>query len=120
YLGLGPSSWSCISGKRWWNVPTLEKYLGLVENDRSPLEGSESPENKVKFYETICLGLRLKGGIDPEELSERFGIDFWKTYKNTVKKLIADGLLIENEGGICPTLKGMVLNNYVGSEFVLM
>lgn len=120
YLGLGPSSWSCISGKRWWNVPTLEKYLGLVENDRSPLEGSESPENKVKFYETICLGLRLKGGIDPEELSGRFGIDFWKIYENTVEKLIAGKLLVKSERRICPTLKGMVLNNYVGSEFVLI
>ena len=120
YLGLGPSSWSCISGKRWWNVPTLEKYLGLVENDRSPLEGSESPENKVKFYETICLGLRLKEGIDPEELSGRFGIDFWKIYENTVEKLIAGKLLVKSERRICPTLKGMVLNNYVGSEFVLI
>jgi oxygen-independent coproporphyrinogen-3 oxidase len=95
YLGLGPSAASHLSGKRYKNTADLCAYM---DNPGGRIEDEESLKAREKADEEAMLRLRLPDeGLDIMELGGKFGMINTKALAGRLKKLAAEGLLL-NEG----------------------
>jgi len=70
YLAFGPSSHGYNGTKRWWNTPSLEKYIQNLKNKKSPIIGSEILSQKDQYNEIIFNGLRTRSGIPLQKINE--------------------------------------------------
>ena len=113
YLGLGPSAHSFDGIKRFWNEPSLTKYLiayqqnGGGELDRDVQDGvsgqpgkglkivhSETLKKKDHFNETIMLSLRRADGINPMELRTAFSEEMCSEFEKSIAVQLKKGNLI--------------------------
>ncbi|GAC1533456.1 MAG: radical SAM family heme chaperone HemW [Acidimicrobiales bacterium] len=74
YRGIGCAAHSHEAGRRWWNVRTPERYIGLVEDGRSPEGGSETLDAEAREVERLRLAIRTQTGVpfaafSPEDLA---------------------------------------------------
>lgn len=84
YLGFGCAAHSHRAGRRWWNVRTPERYVGLVSEGRPAENAAEELDAEGRRLEGLQLALRMRTGVpldalDPDEvpgLVERVG-DRW-------------------------------------------
>ncbi|MDD5643945.1 MAG: radical SAM family heme chaperone HemW [bacterium] len=120
YAGLGPSAWSFIKNIRFKNISDLGKYMVAAGTGKRCVEEEDRAEKQVRFYETICMGLRMKKGINIEYVSRAHNMDFWDFYRDTVEEYYKEGFLSVENGYLKPTLKGMLFHSAVASEFVLL
>jgi len=109
YLGLGPSAHSLIGNKRFWNVYDVERYIGMLAQNRLPIEDQEllSPEDCK--LERLAVGLRRKEGISVTELA----IDVKKS-----SLLVANGLAQLHRDMLSLTTKGMLLADEIAVGLV--
>jgi len=70
YLSFGPSAHSYDLKKRWWNVRSLEKYIGSLSNNKLPIEDNEILSRMDNYNEIILNGLRLSNGINLSDLTD--------------------------------------------------
>jgi oxygen-independent coproporphyrinogen-3 oxidase len=64
YRGLGPAAHSYVHPRRFANVSDIEGYCALLEENRSPVDFSETLDSAALGREMIFLGLRTVDGID--------------------------------------------------------
>lgn len=118
YLGLGAGAVSYRDGQRTINQADFKAYLDDINRDQGcTVEILETMSPREKFLDAIILGLRLTAGIRPEELNQRFGIDFSREYHATIEKLTGQGLLNVEEDRIALSRKGYFLSNQVLCQF---
>lgn len=103
YLGLGPSAHSFKDGKRWWNVPSLRRYIDILLGGGRPVDGSELLTGDQAGLEALWLGLRTRHGVDIESLTRYPG------WKDTVERLGADSLARVDGERLVPTIEGYLL-----------
>jgi len=72
YLGLGAGAHSCLDGRRFFNRRLPHEYIAAVRRSGSAEAGAETLTPRQRLGETMVLGLRLREGVDLEELAERF------------------------------------------------
>ncbi|HNW49024.1 MAG TPA: radical SAM family heme chaperone HemW [Bacteroidales bacterium] len=113
YLGLGPSAHSFDGVKRFWNEPSLTKYLrayqqgdggehGDVLTNETPGQSgtvvkvvhSEILKKKDHFNETIMLSLRRADGMNPNELRAAFSEEMCSEFEKSVAVQLKKGNLI--------------------------
>lgn len=105
YLGLGLGAASLLGNVRKSNQTGLLEYLkGNFEGKSEVL----SDINAMEEY--FFLGLRKMKGVD--------WTPYRAQYENTVKKLVKEGLLVEEEDSIRLTEPGIDVSNYVLAEFL--
>ncbi|GAC1382348.1 MAG: hypothetical protein NVSMB4_10640 [Acidimicrobiales bacterium] len=63
YRGIGCAAHSHEAGRRWWNVRTPERYIGLIEEHRSPEGGSETLDAEARALERWRLAIRTPTGV---------------------------------------------------------
>ncbi|HEV7888500.1 MAG TPA: hypothetical protein VGO92_13150, partial [Acidimicrobiales bacterium] len=63
YRGIGCAAHSHERGRRWWNVRTPERYIGLVAAGESPVAASEVLDDERRRLEGLQLALRTAGGV---------------------------------------------------------
>jgi oxygen-independent coproporphyrinogen-3 oxidase len=69
--------------------------------------------------EMMMLGLRLtQEGVRAADFEQRFGISLEQAYGRRLRRLVALGLLVWDERGVCLTPGGRLLGNRVFREFV--
>jgi putative oxygen-independent coproporphyrinogen III oxidase len=74
YRGIGCAAHShhvdSVSGeaRRWWNVRTPERYIGLVAAGRSPEAAGEDLDPATRRREALELALRTRYGVPAEAL----------------------------------------------------
>lgn len=107
YLGLGPSAHSFHGSRRWWNVRSIRKYCGSLENGSAPIEGSEDLTKDQLRFEMIMLGLRTKDGIDKKHLMGDHRSD------KIIHGLQNSGFLKVDNQRILPTRKGLLVADYL-------
>lgn len=100
YLGLGAGAHSYRDDRRWWNVRPPEEYLRLVEAGRLPVGGDERLEPSDAYLEEVFLRLRILEGIPASWVAPQ-----------TVEPFLESGLLLETDGALVPTERGMLLLN---------
>jgi oxygen-independent coproporphyrinogen III oxidase len=101
YLGLGPSAFSTIQGKRWQNLPDTARYMSHVKQGVSAITAQEDITEEKRWVERFGLELRTSRGI-PLSL-----IDPAQT--QMLDSLTRDGLLRVEAGQIILTRQGKAL-----------
>lgn len=70
WWGLGPGAHSHIAGTRWWNVKHPTKYQEKLASFESPMQDREVLTEKEKEAEKIMLQIRLRDGLDLNDLRQ--------------------------------------------------
>ena len=117
YLGVGISSHSNLFSKRFFNYSEIETYNNCLSRNTLPIEGEEIIDKEILISEYMIMGLRLIGGIDIEDYSNRFSEDIYHRYGEVITKHSQSGLLSVSDSKIALTRKGVDLANIVEVDF---
>ena len=114
YYGFGLNASGYEQNIRYKNLCSFEEYIKnptMYEEEES-LTKTETMENE------IFLALRLKEGINIQEINKKYNIEFEKTYKKIIDKYSKLELL-KIENNFCKlTEEGFLLSNEIMSEFI--
>lgn len=102
-FGFGVSAHSFDGTERYSNERDTNKYVSMIDGDASAEVYREAIDRES---ERIFLGLRLNQGVEAGGLEDR------------AADLIANGLLVRDQGRFKLTRKGMLFSNEVFAEFV--
>jgi len=109
YIGLGPSAHSFVGRRRWWNQRKVRLWTAAIEDNRSPIEGSEDLTDAELFFEAVMLGLRTADGIDRDALQQRFGAEVARFDEPAIERLTKSGHLLRTGPRIQPAPRGMAV-----------
>ena len=117
YIGLGPSAHSYLEPERYWNHRSVATYVRQIEAGKSAVAGKERLTQEQMMIEAIYLGFRTIQGIDLDDFKHRFGLDFHKTFRETMAPFEKDQQLKATNTHCRLTPKGMVLLDAITAEF---
>jgi oxygen-independent coproporphyrinogen-3 oxidase len=122
YLGLGVAAHSFLRdghGVRFSNPGTLEEYRrGVMAGQLTRVDEHQlTPGDAMAEY--MFLGLRLSEGVSLSAFEQEFGHTMESVYGSIPDDLVRLGLLIQNEGMLTLTQRGMLLSNQVFSRFLM-
>ncbi len=107
YLGLGCAACGFSDGIRYRNPPSLEDYLAGKPAEETPV----SPQDAM--FESLMLGLRLTRGVSEADFERMHGKALRTVYGEKLKKPLAQGLVIWEDGYLRLTRRGMDVQNSV-------
>ena len=84
----------------------------------APFTEAEFLPLQARFRETVIMGLRLTAGVAIRRLVEQYGMTPQECYGETLKRLLSQDLLAEEEGRLRLTGKGLLLANTVMAQLV--
>lgn len=119
YLGLGAAAHSCFKEKRFYNEQCIEKYIQKIKWKQNVVVHEETLSLKDKMEEFCFLGLRKQTGISSAEFMNTFGYELKDIYGNILEKLKEQKLIVDFNGQIFLTNRGMKYGNQVFCEFLL-
>lgn len=118
YIGIGAGAHSFSGSRRYANTSDVLEYIGGVEKGTLVLTEDTFITEDDGLSEKIILGLRLKRGIDLEQLSKEFTCNVELRYLKSLNLLLTNKL-IERDGHVIRlTKKGFDLANRVFVEFI--
>ena len=120
YIGIGASAHSYRDITRYSNTENIEEYIENVNNgnfNRNKIIHEIQKEDDAK-KEFMLLGLRKIKGVDINEFKNKFGDNPIYLFRNELKKLTDERLLIIDNNNIRLTNKGLDLANLVWEEFI--
>lgn len=112
YLGLGCGAWGTLTregiGVRYRNTRSIDHYLARAADwdalelsspqvavHRPLVEQIESIDATTRVSERILLGLRLKAGVDLDEVAAQCNVAAWTPQRSeSVDRLVARGRLL--------------------------
>lgn len=110
YLGIGPAAHSFIDGKRYYYDRSIEKFKNNVWN-------KDDDCSDIETY--IMLKLRLKSGLNFEELKDKFGIVVSQRFLKKAKAFQNAGYCnLQDNSVISLTPKGFLLSNSIIVELL--
>jgi putative oxygen-independent coproporphyrinogen III oxidase len=107
YLGIGCAAHGHTAGRRWWNVRTPDRYIGLVGDGRSPEAGWEELAPEARRDEATVLALRTRSGLPLD--GDGHGD----------AGLVADGLAERRGSRLVLTRRGRLLANEATTRLLL-
>lgn len=110
YLGLGPSAHSYIGGKRFHFERSTEMYLA------SPFVIDDGTGGDLEEY--CMLGLRLKKGLDLEDIAKRFGVTAALSVAKKAERFKKTDLVKLSDSAVALTPKGFLVSNSLISEII--
>ena len=114
YYGFGLNASGYEGNKRYRNIASFKTY---IKEPNLKEEETELTEREM-LEEEIFLALRLKTGINIEEINKKFNINFLDKYQNIIKKYTKLELLENQNNRLNLTEKGFLLSNEIMSEFL--
>ena len=121
YVGFGVAAHSYIDDVRYGNIGNVEEYIKNCENDEfGKNKVIDEVENDIfsKEKEFMLIGLRKIEGVLIQDFKNKFGENPIFVFKNELKKLVDENLLIVDFDRIKLTNKGLDLANIVWENFV--
>ena len=120
YVGIGTGAHSYRDITRYSNTEDIKEYIknvqkGEFEKNRIIHEIQKEEDSKKEF---MLLGLRKIAGIKISEFKNKFGDNPIYLYRNELKKLSDEKLIIIQDDNIRLSNKGIDLANLVWEEFV--
>jgi oxygen-independent coproporphyrinogen-3 oxidase len=109
YLGLGPSAFSTVSGRRWQNVADTSSYVDQIQRQGSAQVFSESLSSSTQLSEKIVFGLRTNQGISEELV---------KPWSENIRELESAGYIQRQAGAIALSQSGRMVADAIGELFV--
>jgi putative oxygen-independent coproporphyrinogen III oxidase len=113
WWGIGPGAHSHVGGVRWWNVKSPVRYTTALEAARSPAAAREVLGNTARLTEKVMLGVRLRDGLDVDELPT--------AAQDRIGALVSWGLLEPEaaaRGALSLTVRGRLLADAVVRELL--
>lgn len=123
YLGLGAGAHSYqrnadnATGKRWSNEKNPAKYMAQVAASKQSTVDGEAIDAGKAAGEFLFLGLRMTAGVLTEQFRARFGKEPKEFYPR-IEVWLDGGFMIESEGFLRLTPKGLLLANSIFVEFM--
>ena len=114
YYGFGVAAHGYLDGIRYSNPTTIEKYIKNPEGAQE--KHKLTPQEQLE--EEIFLGFRRTEGINIQEINDKFNIDFNDKYKNIIRKYTQSGHLEKTPAGYKLTVAGILVSNYILSDFI--
>lgn len=110
YVGIGPSAHSCFNGERFFYPRDLKQFI-------------ESPQiiqdGKVDIDEFIMLSLRLKSGLNLEQLKEKWGKELTDLQIKKLKMLENQKFITFENNTVSLTPKGFLMENAISCEIMM-
>ena len=120
YFGFGAAAHSYRDITRYSNTPNIEEYIKNIEAER--LDKNRTIHEIQKEYdmekEYMLLGLRQIEGININDFKAKFVKNPIYVFRNELKKLTDEELIVVEGSTIKLTNKGIDLANLVWKEFV--
>ena len=120
YIGIGIAAHSYRDITRYSNTEDLSEYIKNVKNghfERNRIIHEIQKEDDTK-REYMILGLRQINGISISKFKEKFGENPIYTFRNELKKLTEEKLIIVDDNNIKLSNKGLDFTNIVWEEFI--
>lgn len=118
YLGLGISAHGFISDERYGNENSFEKYFKKIDQGKKPINEINKIYEDEALFEEIMLNLRLTKGINIEEISRKYSIDFLKEYNEIIEELLNDGLIKIKDNYLFIPKEYLSLSNSIIEKFI--
>ena len=121
YVGFGVAAHSYIDDVRYGNIGNVEEYIKNCENGEfGKNKVIDEVENDIfsKEKEFMLIGLRKIEGVLIQDFKKKFGENPIFVFKDELKKLVDENLLIVDFDRIKLTNKGLDLANIVWKNFV--
>ena len=121
YVGFGVAAHSYIDDVRYGNIGNVEEYIKNCENGEfGKNKVIDEVENDIfsKEKEFMLIGLRKIEGVLIQDFKNKFGENPIFVFKDELKKLVDENLLILDFDRIKLTNKGLDLANIVWENFV--
>ncbi len=99
YLGVGPSAHGLWKGLRRANPRSLEAWASGVDS-YGAWDQPESIDEDAASDEIVMLGLRLSGGLDPDDYSDPDWAAVKRCYTGAIRDAIAGGRLVRRGRGV--------------------
>ncbi|HIM12639.1 TPA: oxygen-independent coproporphyrinogen III oxidase [Candidatus Poribacteria bacterium] len=118
YIGLGAGASGYIDGCRYTNVRGIPEYIEQVDQGKKPIMYQERLVGIQEMAETIILGLQKRDGICFDRYQKLFGQPITKEFGQTIDQLAELGLVETSNNHLRLTDQGLMLANYVFTEFL--
>jgi oxygen-independent coproporphyrinogen-3 oxidase len=118
WLGFGCGAHSTRGSVRWKNVSSTADYVARVTAGVGPLAERREMSRDERLEDAMLTGLRLAAGVDVEALSERYGIDVRRRYRDSLQPFLETGLVVEQGPLVRLTRNGMLVANEILQVFV--
>lgn len=120
-LGLGVAAHSFLReghGVRFSNPGTLTEYRRGVTSGLLSRVGEQMLTELDAMAEYMFLGLRLSDGVSMYSFEREFGRQLESVYGSAASDLARLGLLVQSDGVLTLTRRGMLLSNQVFTRFL--
>ncbi len=120
YIGFGLSSHSNIDSWRYGNRDNFKDYFKDIDNANKPIDDNskEFIDREMEIAEYIMLRLRLNSGVDKEEFRIKYEINIEDAFKGNLERFKNENLILECDGKIILTEKGLDLCNIIFMEIL--
>lgn len=115
YLGIGPSAHSYDGKNRSWNIPNNSVYLKEIAQNRLSNEVEVLNEND-RFNELVMIRLRMKEGLNLEEIKLNFPQEFYDDFLSEIRIHLDNETIDFEEGNFRLTEKGKFLADGIASS----
>lgn len=115
YLGFGIAAHSYFNGERYSNTEDFDKYFEHQE-DSKMIHEKQTQEDKQREF--MLLGLRKIDGVKISDFKNKFIENPIYLYRESLNKLVTQGLIEIDIDSIKLTNRGIDLANLVWEEFV--
>lgn len=115
YLGVGPSAHSFNGNQRSWNIANNQLYMKQLTQHILPLE-IEMLTNNNRINEYIMTGLRTIWGCNWQEISSRFGEQYYAELKHKIKPYIKQQLIVDDGTIFKLTTNARILADGIASD----
>ncbi|MGM0124044.1 coproporphyrinogen III oxidase [Enterococcus sp. AZ194] len=119
YYGIGAGASGYLGQTRYKNHGPIKHYLNPLEIGELPVVETEELSQKNQMEEEMFLGLRKKVGVSTEVFYKKYQIELQSVYGKVLKELQDDNLIIEENGFVKLTKKGLFIGNQVFEKFLL-
>ncbi len=117
FLGIGPSAHSYDGRARSWNISSIKQYIDKTQNGSFNYTENETLSTTDRYNEYILTSLRTMWGIDLNEISQEFGINYVKYTEEIAADLFRKNLLEKKEQKIFITPNGIFLADQIIRDF---
>ena len=117
FLGLGPSAFSYLEGRRFRNVAHLGRYAESLEKGMicEDFEETLSPSSRQK--ELLAVELRLLRGVDLSQFQQKLG-PLSSSLQSSIRSLGQKGWLTQQGDRLFLTEEGLLFYDSVAAEIV--
>ena len=118
WLGFGCGAHSTRGAQRWRNVAPTRDYVERVRTGSDLAVEKHTRSWDEQLGDALFTGLRLAAGLDLDAVGERYGVDVWERFGDTLQPFVEAGHLVREEARLRLSRPGMLVANDIMTAFV--